>query len=111
SIGVGTTLRERASLPEATLYTTSKAALVGLTRSLARELGPRGITVNLVHPGSTDTEMNPADGPGADAERALTALGRYTDPEDVAASVAHLAGPGGRSITGTSILVDAGANA
>ncbi|WP_433698746.1 SDR family NAD(P)-dependent oxidoreductase [Nocardiopsis sp. CA-288880] len=110
-IGVGTNLSERASLPEATLYTTSKAALVGLTRSLARELGPRGITVNLVHPGSTDTEMNPADGPGADAERALTALGRYTDPEDVAASVAHLAGPGGRSITGTSILVDAGANA
>ncbi|GAA1447252.1 SDR family NAD(P)-dependent oxidoreductase [Nocardiopsis tropica] len=110
-IGVGTNLSERASLPEATLYTTSKAALVGLTRSLARELGPRGITVNLVHPGSTDTEMNPADGPGADAERALTALGRYTSPEDVAASVAHLAGPGGRSITGTSILVDAGANA
>jgi len=110
-VSIGTNLSEHASLPETVLYTTSKAALAGLTRSLARELGPRGITVNLVHPGSTDTEMNPADGPDAEAERALTALGRYAAPEDVAASVAHLAGPGGRSITGTSILVDAGANA
>ncbi|WP_150249032.1 SDR family NAD(P)-dependent oxidoreductase [Nocardiopsis deserti] len=110
-ISIGTNLSERAPNAETTLYTTSKAALLGLTRSLARELGPRGITVNLVHPGSTDTEMNPADGPEAEAERALTALGRYSSPEDVAASVAHLAGPGGRSITGTSILVDAGANA
>ncbi|MFL1380252.1 SDR family NAD(P)-dependent oxidoreductase [Nocardiopsis protaetiae] len=110
-IGIGTNLSERAPLPEAVLYSTGKSALLGFTRSLARELGPRGITVNLVHPGSTDTDMNPADGPGADAERALTALGRYCSPEDVAASVAHLAGPGGRGITGTSILVDAGANA
>ncbi|MEU0488232.1 SDR family oxidoreductase [Nocardiopsis sp. NPDC006139] len=110
-IGVGTNLSERASVPETVLYSTSKSALLGLTRSLARELGPRGITVNLVHPGSTDTDMNPADGPDAEAERALTALGRYCSPEDVAASVAHLAGPGGRNITGTSILVDAGANA
>lgn len=110
-ISIGTNLSERAPQPEATLYSTSKAALLGLNRALARELGPRGITVNLVHPGSTDTEMNPADGEGADAERALTALGAYASPEDVAASVAHLAGPGGRRITGTAILVDAGANA
>ncbi|MFD0201851.1 SDR family oxidoreductase [Saccharothrix carnea] len=61
-----------------------------------------------MHPGSTDTEMNPADGPGADEERGFTALGRYCDPEDVAATVAHLVGDGGRDITGAEFVVDAG---
>jgi NAD(P)-dependent dehydrogenase (short-subunit alcohol dehydrogenase family) len=86
----------------------SKSALIGLTKGLARDLGPHGISVTLVHPGSTDTEMNPADGPTADAERAFIALGHYGRPEDVAATVAHLAGEGGRYITGTSIAVDGG---
>lgn len=52
--------------------------------------------------------MNPADGDGADGERALTALGRYAAPEEIAATVAHLAGPGGRFVTGTAIAVDGG---
>jgi NAD(P)-dependent dehydrogenase (short-subunit alcohol dehydrogenase family) len=91
-----------------TLYAMSKAALVGLTRGLARDLGSRGITVTLVHPGSTDTEMNPADGPTADQERALIALGEYARPDDIARTVAFLAGSGGRYITGTSIAVDGG---
>jgi len=55
--------------------------------------------------------MNPADGPSADAQRAISALGRYGTTEDIAATVAHLAGPGGRSITGASLLVDSGTNA
>jgi len=67
--------------------------------------------VTVVHPGSTDTDMNPADGPAAADQVALTALGRFQTADDVAATVAHLAGPGGRTITGTALLVDSGANA
>ncbi|MFI6708318.1 SDR family NAD(P)-dependent oxidoreductase [Nonomuraea sp. NPDC050478] len=107
-IMIGSSLAERVPYPDWTLYAMSKSALVGLTKGLARDLGSRGITANLVHPGSTDTEMNPADGPGADEERSYTALGRYCSPEDIAATVAHLAGEGGRNITGAAIPVDAG---
>jgi 3-oxoacyl-[acyl-carrier protein] reductase len=108
-VGIGSNLVERVPYPGWTLYAMSKSALTGLTKGLARDLGPRGITVNLVHPGSTDTDMNPANGPDADAERGYTALGRYLDPEDIAATVAHLAGEGGRNITGAAFVVDAGA--
>jgi len=86
----------------------SKSALIGLTKGLARDLGERGITANLVNPGNTDTDMNPADDPTADEERSLTALGHYGSTEDIAATVAHLAGEGGGYITGTSIAVDGG---
>ncbi|MEU4830426.1 SDR family oxidoreductase [Streptosporangium sp. NPDC023615] len=110
-ICIGSSLAERVPYPGWTLYAMSKSALVGLTKGLARDLGPRGITANLVHPGSTDTEMNPADGPGAEEERAFSALGRYCDPEDIAATVSHLAGAGGRNITGATVLVDAGTTA
>lgn len=110
-INIGSNLAEFVGRPGITLYAMTKSALTGLTRGLARELGPRGITVNVVHPGSTDTDMNPADAPGADAQRAHNALGRFRSPDDVAATVAHLAGDGGRTITGASLLVDSGANA
>jgi NAD(P)-dependent dehydrogenase (short-subunit alcohol dehydrogenase family) len=108
-INIGSNLAVRASRPGLTLYAMTKSALDGLTKALARELGPRGITANLVHPGSTNTDMNPADGPRSDAQRAVAALGRYADPDDVAATVAHLAGPDGRAVTGTAVLVDSGA--
>ncbi len=110
-ISIGSSLAERVPYPGVSLYAMSKSALVGLTRGLARDLGPRGVTANLVHPGSTDTDMNPADGEDAELERSFTALGRYNGPEDVANTVAHLAGPCGRNITGASITVDAGATA
>jgi 3-oxoacyl-[acyl-carrier protein] reductase len=110
-ISIGSSLIERVPYPGWTLYSMSKAALVGLTKGLARDLGSRGITANLVNPGSTDTEMNPADSPEADGERVFTALGRYLAPDDVAATVAHLAGEGGRNITGATITVDAGTTA
>ncbi|MER6915900.1 SDR family oxidoreductase [Streptomyces sp. NPDC000594] len=110
-ISIGSALAERVPFPGIALYAMSKSALTGMTRALARELGPRGITVNLVQPGSTETDMNPADGEDADAQRALSALGRYLAPDEVAATVAHLAGPGGRGITGSVITVDAGTNA
>ncbi|MFC1408682.1 SDR family NAD(P)-dependent oxidoreductase [Streptacidiphilus sp. N1-12] len=90
------------------LQATAKSALVGLTKGLARELGPRGITATIVDPGPIDTDMNPADGETAEFQSGITALGRYGVAEDIAAAVVFLAGPGGRYITGTSIAVDGG---
>ncbi|WP_101832139.1 SDR family oxidoreductase [Frankia canadensis] len=107
-VNIGTCLVDRIPAGGLTLYSASKSALVGLTKGLAREFGGRGITVNLVHPGPVDTEMNPADGPRAEGNRALTALGRYGTGEDVAATVAHLVGEGGRWITGAQFAVDGG---
>lgn len=110
-VSIGSCLGERVPFPGVTVYSMSKSALLSFTRGLARELGPRGITVNLVQPGSTDTDMNPADGAQADMQRAMTALGHYGKPDDIAAAVAFLASPAARQITGTTITVDGGANA
>jgi 3-oxoacyl-[acyl-carrier protein] reductase len=110
-ISLGSCLAERVPFPGVTVYSMSKSALLAFTRGLARELGPRGITVNLVHPGPTDTDMNPAQGAQAEGQRALIALGHYGKPKDVAAAVAFLAGRGARQITGTGISVDGGTNA
>ncbi|WP_232668662.1 SDR family NAD(P)-dependent oxidoreductase [Pseudonocardia sp. TRM90224] len=107
-ISIGSNLAERVPSAGLSLYAASKSALLGFTRGVARDLGGRGITAVVVAPGSTDTDMNPADGPDADNERAQIALGRYNDPDDIAATVAHLAGAGGRNITGTTITVDGG---
>ncbi|MFE9204141.1 SDR family NAD(P)-dependent oxidoreductase [Micromonospora sp. NPDC007230] len=107
-ISIGSCFAERVPYAGVSLYAMSKSALIGMTRGLARDLGPRGITVNVVHPGSTDTDMNPASGDGADHERSFIALGHYAEPADVAATVSHLAGPDGRYITGASIAVDGG---
>ncbi len=84
----------------------SKTALIGLTKSLGRELGPKAITVNLINPGPTDTELNPADGPNAETMSGLTALGCFATPADVAATVAFLASPDAKYITGATVNVD-----
>lgn len=110
-ITIGSCLAERVAFESVTVYSMSKSALLSFTRGLARELGPRGITVNLVHPGPTDTDMNPAHGPGADAMRAHIALGHYGTDEDVAAAVAFIASPAAKHITGTGLSVDGGVNA
>ena len=110
-ISIGSCLGERVPFPGVTIYSMSKSALLSFTRGLARELGPLGITVNLVQPGSTDTDMNPADGAQSDMQRSMTALGHYGKPEDIAAAVTFLASPAARQITGSTITVDGGANA
>ena len=107
-INIGSCLSERVPFGNAALYTMTKAALDGLARGLARELGPRGITVTTVHPGPIDTDMNPVDGPGAPIQTATTALGRFGTVDDIADAVAYLAGPSGRYVTGTTIAVDGG---
>ncbi|KOX14041.1 SDR family NAD(P)-dependent oxidoreductase [Nocardiopsis sp. NRRL B-16309] len=110
-VTIGSNVIEHVPFPGLTLYATSKAALVGMTRGLARELGPRGITVTLLSPGPIDTDANPADGPNADGIRSLIPLGRFGRAEEIADTVVHLAGPGGRFVTGTEIHVDGGINA
>ncbi|WP_410667097.1 SDR family oxidoreductase [Amycolatopsis sp. cmx-4-68] len=107
-ITIGSCVTDRVPGPGMALYATSKAAMVGLTKALARELGPRGITVNLVHPGPTDTEMNPADGPYAADQAAMTAFDRYGTPAEVAAAVAYLAAPASAYITASTLSVDGG---
>ncbi|GIF25507.1 3-oxoacyl-[acyl-carrier protein] reductase [Actinoplanes tereljensis] len=107
-INIGSNMAERAIFPGFSLYSMSKTALIGLTKALSRELGPRAVTVNLVNPGPTDTDANPADGPNAEAISAFTALGHYAAPADIAAAVAFLATPEARYITGATLNVDGG---
>ncbi|QPC93048.1 3-oxoacyl-ACP reductase family protein [Mesorhizobium sp. INR15] len=110
-ISIGSNLAERVTDANLTAYSTSKAALVGLTKALARDLGPRGITANVVHPGSTDTDMNPQGGPHAEHQRRKMATPRFGDANDIAGMVAWLAGPEGRFVTGAALTIDGGANA
>ncbi|WP_315836967.1 3-oxoacyl-ACP reductase family protein [Bradyrhizobium prioriisuperbiae] len=110
-ISIGSNLATRVPDAGMSLYSMSKSALIAWTQGLARDLGPRGITVNIVHPGSTNTDMNPAAGEQAEAQRARMAIPRYGKPEDLAALVAFVASPEARSINGAGLLVDGGANA
>ncbi|MEI5626072.1 3-oxoacyl-ACP reductase family protein [Ensifer sp. CCNWLW204] len=110
-ISIGSNLAARVPWPGMSLYVLSKSALVGFTKAVARDLGPRGITVNVVHPGSTDTDMNPADGELAGPQRGLMAIPRFNEASDVAGVVAWLAGPDGRSVTGAEFTIDGGTNA
>ncbi|MEU1307340.1 SDR family oxidoreductase [Streptomyces cinnamoneus] len=107
-ITIGSCMTQRVPGPGGTLYAMSKAALTGLTKALARELGGRGITANIVHPGPVDTDMNPADGPYAGGQSAMTALGRFGTPDEVASMVAYLASDEARYVTGAEVAVDGG---
>ncbi|MEA1648004.1 SDR family oxidoreductase [Nitrospirillum sp. BR 11164] len=110
-ISTGSSLADRVPDAGKALYSASKAALIAWTKGIARDLGPRGITANLVHPGSTNTDMNPADGPHAEAQRQRMAIKEYARPEDVAALYAFLASDEARSVNGTGFAVDGGSNA
>ncbi|MDY6941208.1 MAG: 3-oxoacyl-ACP reductase family protein [Cyanobacteriota bacterium] len=110
-INIGSIFGERMPLPGIGLYTMSKFAVAGFTRAWSRDLGPRKITVNTVQPGPIDTELNPAEGEFAEQIIPYTALGRYGQPQEVAALVAFLASEAAGYITGTSLTVDGGVNA
>jgi 3-oxoacyl-[acyl-carrier protein] reductase len=107
-ISIGSCFAQRVPHGGVTLYAMTKSSLIGFTKGLAHDVGPRGITVNVVDPGSTDTDMNPADQEGAEAQRALTAVGDFARPDEIAATVAFLAGDDARMITGASLAVDGG---
>ncbi|WIX98452.1 3-oxoacyl-ACP reductase family protein [Amycolatopsis mongoliensis] len=110
-ITIGSNVADRVPGPGGSIYAASKSALAGLTRGLAHEFGPRGITAVVVQPGPTDTDANPAHGPHAEQTIARTPLRRYGQVDDIAKMVAFLAGPGGRHVTGTTITLDGGFNA
>jgi len=107
-ITIGSAGADRIVGAAGTVYYMTKSALQSFARGLAHELGARDITSNLVQPGSTDTDMNPANGESSDFQRSLSPLGRFAEPSDIAATVAYLASPAARQITGSIITVDGG---
>ncbi len=107
-INIGSTNADRMPFAGGGPYAMSKAALVGLTKGLARDLGPRGITINNVQPGPVDTDMNPADSDFAESLMGYMAVGRYGKVEEIASFVAYLAGPEAAYITGASLTIDGG---
>ncbi|MDO7743417.1 MAG: SDR family oxidoreductase, partial [Pedobacter sp.] len=110
-ISIGSNLADIAVSGDTILYSMSKSALQGFTKGLARALGPKKITVNLVQPGPIDTDMNPADAPLADFLRSRMALPEYGTGDDIAGLVAFLASDEGKYITGSTLTIDGGMNA
>jgi 3-oxoacyl-[acyl-carrier protein] reductase len=107
-VHIGSSMTRYAAFPTASLYTLTKGAVAGFNRSLVRDLGPKGITVNTVHPGPTDTDMNPDGGPVSQIVGPGMAIGRYGKPEEIASVVAYLASPEAAFVTGADIVADGG---
>lgn len=107
-INIGSINADRVPQSGLSAYAMTKGAVASLTRGLARELGPRGITVNNVQPGPIDTDMNPDQGEFAETAKGVVALGRYGQVGDIAAVVSFLAGPESGFVTGASWNVDGG---
>jgi 3-oxoacyl-[acyl-carrier protein] reductase len=110
-INVGSVNSSFVPNPGLSLYSMTKGAIAAFTHGLAHELGARGITVNDVQPGPVDTDMNPADGPFSAALTPRIAVKRYGRSEEIAALVAHLAGPEAGYITGAGLRIDGGFSA
>lgn len=108
-VNIGSVMSDYAIFPGAAVYTMTKAAVAGLTKGLARDLGPKCITINNVQPGPIDTDMNPADGPGAAGMVAMMPVGAYGKGTDIANAVAFFVSPDSSFITGASLHVDGGA--
>jgi NAD(P)-dependent dehydrogenase (short-subunit alcohol dehydrogenase family) len=110
-IHIGSSMVRYAAFPTASLYTLTKGAVAGFNRSLVRDLGPKGITVNTVHPGPTDTDMNPDGGPISQIVGPGIAVGRYGKDHEIASVVAYLASRGAAFVTGAEIIADGGFSA
>jgi cyclic-di-GMP-binding biofilm dispersal mediator protein len=103
---IGSVNGDRMPVPGMASYALSKSALQGLARGLARDFGPRGITINVVQPGPIDTDANPADGPMKDVLHGFMAIKRHGRAEEVAAMVAWIAGPEASFVTGAMHTID-----
>lgn len=107
-IVIGSTNGDRMPFAGGAAYAMTKSALQGMARGLARDFGPRGITVNIVQPGPTDTDMNPAAGEASAFMHSFMAIGHHATGEEVAGMVAYLAGPEAAIITGALHSIDGG---
>ena len=105
-IVIGSVNGDRMPVPGMASYALSKSALQGMARGLARDFGPRGITINIVQPGPIDTDANPEDGPMKDLMHSFMAIKRHGRPEEVAGMVAWLAGPEASFVTGAMHTID-----
>jgi len=105
-IVIGSVNGDRMPVPGMAAYALSKSALQGMARGLARDFGPRGITINVVQPGPIDTDANPADGPMKEVLHSFMAIKRHGRSDEVAAMVAYLAGPDAGFVTGAMHTID-----
>src|SRR5262245_47321882 len=97
--------------PGGAAYALTKSAVQGMVRGLARDFGARGITLNAIQPGPTDTDLNPATGPMADSMHGFMAIKRHIRGDEVAKLAAYLAGPYAAMMTGAMHTIDGGMGA
>ena len=105
---IGSTNGDRMPFAGGAAYAMTKSAMQGMVRGLARDFGARGITVNAIQPGPTDSDMNPADGPMAEFMHSFMAIKRHAHASEIAELAAFLAGPHGAMITGSMQTIDGG---
>jgi len=105
---IGSTNGDRMPFAGGAAYAMTKSAMQGMVRGLARDLGAKGITVNSIQPGPTDTEMNPAEAPMAEQMHSLMAIPRHIRPAEIAEYAAFLASPQAAMITGSMQTIDGG---
>ncbi|TCM14171.1 cyclic-di-GMP-binding biofilm dispersal mediator protein [Novosphingobium sp. PhB165] len=105
---IGSVNGDRMPFEGGAAYALTKSAMQGMARGLARDFGGRNITVNVVQPGPTDTDMNPGDGPMSDFMHGFMAIKRHVRPMEVAGMVAWLAGPDAGAVTGAMHTIDGG---
>jgi 3-oxoacyl-[acyl-carrier protein] reductase len=105
---VSSNIADFAALATTSIYSMVKAGLDGLAKGMARDLGPRGITVNTVHPGPIETDGNPKDSPYAKDLRSFMVTPQFGEPADVAAMVAFLVSPEAKFATGAAFVIDHG---
>lgn len=105
---IGSTNGDRIPFAGGAAYALSKSAIQGMVRGLARDFGARGITVNAIQPGPTDSDMNPASGPMAEMMHSFMAIKRHIRPSEIADYVAFVAGPQAAMITGSLQMIDGG---
>lgn len=107
-IVIGSVNADRMPFAGGAAYALTKSAMQGMVRGLARDFGARGITVNSIQPGPTDSDMNPAEGPMAETMHSFMAIKRHARADEIAELTAYIAGPHGAMITGSMQTIDGG---